>query len=85
MQWGLVSEVVPLKDLDQRINTIAKNFAVLGPAVLKQQKTLLRRWEQLSLRDSIADSVQEFGRAFETGEPQKFMNDFLAHKKAIKK
>ncbi|MEI6836613.1 MAG: enoyl-CoA hydratase-related protein, partial [Alcaligenaceae bacterium] len=85
LQWGLVSEVVPLKDLDQRINTIAKNFAGLGPAVLKQQKTLLRRWEQLSLPDSIADSVQEFGRAFETGEPQKFMNDFLAHKKTIKK
>jgi enoyl-CoA hydratase len=70
-----------LADLDQRVAAIASNFAALGPAVLRQQKALLRRWEQLSLPDAIADSVQEFGKAFETGEPQKFMNEFLEHKK----
>ncbi len=85
LQWGLISEVVSLQDLDQRVSAIAKNFSALGPAVLKQQKTLLRRWEQLSLPESIADSIQEFGQAFETGEPQKFMNDFLARKKSDKK
>ena len=82
VQWGLIHEAVALTELDQRIATIANNFAALGPAVLKQQKALLRRWEQLSLPDAIADSVQEFGKAFETGEPQKFMNQFLAHKQA---
>jgi enoyl-CoA hydratase/carnithine racemase len=82
VQWGLIHEAVALTELDQRIATIANNFAALGPAVLKQQKALLRRWEQLSLSDAIADSVQEFGKAFETGEPQKFMNQFLAHKQA---
>ncbi len=85
LQWGLINESVPLTTLDQRITEIANNFAALGPAVLRQQKTLLRRWEQLSLTDAIADSVQEFGKAFETGEPQKFMNDFLEHKKNNKK
>jgi enoyl-CoA hydratase/carnithine racemase len=85
LQWGLINESVPFADLDQRISTIASNFAALGPAVLKQQKALLRRWEQLSISDAIADSVQEFGKAFETGEPQKFMNDFLEHKKNNKK
>jgi enoyl-CoA hydratase/carnithine racemase len=85
LQWGLINESLPLSDLDQRISTIASNFAALGPAVVKQQKALLRRWEQLSISDAIADSVQEFGKAFETGEPQKFMNDFLEHKKNNKK
>ncbi len=85
LQWGLIHEAVALAEVDQRIATIANNFAALGPAVLKQQKNLLKRWEQLSLSDSIADSVQEFGKAFETGEPQKFMNEFLAHKLATKK
>lgn len=84
-QWGLINESVPLTNLNQRVTEIANNFAALGPAVLRQQKTLLRRWEQLSLPDAIADSVQEFGKAFETGEPQKFMNDFLEHKKNNKK
>jgi enoyl-CoA hydratase len=82
LQWGLINESVPLTELDQRVAAIAGNFATLGPAVLRQQKTLLRRWEQLSLPDAIADSVQEFGKAFDTGEPQKFMNEFLAHKQA---
>ena len=84
-QWGLINESVPLTNLNQRVTEIANNFAALGPAVLRQQKALLRRWEQLSLPDAIADSVQEFGKAFETGEPQKFMNDFLEHKKNNKK
>lgn len=85
LQWGLINESVSLTTLDQRITEIANNFAALGPAVLRQQKALLRRWEQLSISDAIADSVQEFGKAFETGEPQKFMNDFLEYKKNNKK
>jgi enoyl-CoA hydratase/carnithine racemase len=85
VQWGLIHEAVALTELDQRIASIANNFAALGPAVLKQQKALLRRWEQLSLPEAIADSVQEFGKAFETGEPQTFMNQFLEHKHAKKK
>ena len=84
-QWGLINETVTQDELDQRVTTIAANFSALGPAVLRQQKALLRRWEQLSLPDAIADSVQEFGKAFETGEPQKFMTDFLEHKKKNKK
>ena len=82
LHWGLITEAVALDTIDQRIMQIAKNFASLGPAVLKQQKTLLRRWEERSLADSIADSVEEFGKAFETGEPQKFMNEFLMHKQS---
>ena len=80
VQWGLINEVVAQEAIDERIAAIATNFAALGPAVLRQQKTLIRRWEQLSLVDAITDSVQEFGKAFETGEPQKFMGNFLAHK-----
>ena len=81
LNWGLISESVPLEELDARTMAIAQNFAAIGPAVLRQQKTLLRRWEKLSLTDAIDDSVQEFGKAFETGEPQKFMNQFLEHKR----
>ena len=82
LNWGLVNETVTIEALDQRVLAIAHNFAALGPTALRQQKTLLRRWEQLSLSDAITDSVQEFGKAFDTGEPQKFMSEFLAHKQA---
>lgn len=84
LDWGLINEIVPLEQLDEKVLLIANKFAALGPAVLRQQKTLLRRWEKLSLTDAINDTVQEFGKAFETGEPQKFMNEFLAHKRKVK-
>lgn len=84
LDWGLINEAVPLNELDARIAKIAANFAAIGPAVLRQQKALLRRWEQLSLTDAINDTIPEFGKAFDTGEPQKFMNEFLEHKRKKK-
>ncbi|MGE8619615.1 MAG: enoyl-CoA hydratase, partial [Achromobacter spanius] len=48
------------------------------------QKKLLRRWETMSVDAAIEDSVAEFGAAFNTGEPQKFMNEFLASKRGGK-
>lgn len=57
------------------------------------QSTLIAigiRWYSLSERarfkrqSAINDTVQEFGKAFETGEPQKFMNEFLEHKRKAK-
>lgn len=82
--WGLINEVVPIEQLDQRINEIAQAFAKLGPAVLRQQKTLLRQWEQLNIDDAITASITEFGKAFDTGEPAKFMNEFMARKEKNK-
>jgi enoyl-CoA hydratase/carnithine racemase len=80
LQWGLIHEAVRPEEQDVRIAAIAENFAALGPAVLRQQKSLLRRWEQLPLVEAIADSVQEFGKAFDTDEPKTFMAKFTAHK-----
>ncbi len=85
LDWGLVNAVVPLDELDVEILKIAHGLAKLGPAVLRQQKSLLRRWETMPLDEAIEDSVTEFGKAFETGEPQKFMNAFLAEKQKGKK
>lgn len=81
LAWGLTTEVVSLDRIDQRIAEITDMFCGLGPAVLRQQKALLRRWEDLPLRASINNSLYEFGHAFDTGEPQRFMNTFLEEKK----
>jgi hypothetical protein len=35
----------------------------------------------MSVDEAIEDSVAEFGAAFNTGEPQKFMNEFLESKR----
>ena len=77
LAWGLVSKVVPLAELDAEIERVATLLAGFGPAVVRQQKRLLREWEESSLDVSINNSVAEFGSAFETGEPQRYMNAFL--------
>lgn len=81
LTWGLVTRSVPAEELDSAVRQMALGLAQLGPAVLRQQKRLLRRWENMSVDQAIDDSVAEFGAAFNTGEPQKFMNEFLESKK----
>jgi enoyl-CoA hydratase/carnithine racemase len=82
LSWGLVNAVVPLDQLDQEVGRVAGLLAGLGPTVLRQQKRLLREWEDEPLATSIANGVQEFGSAFNTGEPQRYMKEFLDRKRA---
>ncbi|GAB1576581.1 enoyl-CoA hydratase [Bordetella petrii] len=83
-EWGLVNQAVPMDRLDEAVRGLAESFAALGPAVVRQQKALLQRWETLPVDAAIEDSVGEFGAAFNTGEPQKFMNEFLERKRQQK-
>ena len=80
LSWGLVDQVVSSDELDAAVSKIANALAELGPAVLAQQKRLLREWEDEPLDQSIQKSIQEFGTAFTTGEPQRYMQHFLAEK-----
>jgi enoyl-CoA hydratase/carnithine racemase len=75
-RWGLLHRVVPLRELDAAVSATARHLAALGPAVLRQQKALLRAWETMPLDDAMNASVREFARAFVSGEPQRFMARF---------
>ncbi|NSX17079.1 enoyl-CoA hydratase/isomerase family protein [Cupriavidus taiwanensis] len=81
LQWGLVSRVVPLDGLDQEVERVAALLAGFGPVAVRQQKRLLREWEDAPLDVSIDNSVTEFGSAFDTGEPQQHMATFLNRKR----
>ncbi len=76
-----MSKVVPLGELDAEIDRLATLLAGFGPTVVRQQKRLLREWEEAPLDVSINNSVAEFGSAFETGEPQRYMTEFLQRKR----
>lgn len=80
-EWGLVHQVVSADNLDLAVQALAARMAGFGPQALQQQKRLLRRWERMSVEEAIADSVPEFGAAFDTGEPQQHMRAFLARKR----
>lgn len=84
LSYGLVDRVVPLADIDAEIERVANLLAGLGSEVLAQQKRLLREWEDEPLETSIRNGVKEFGLAFNTGEPQKYMGEFVREKQSRK-
>jgi enoyl-CoA hydratase/carnithine racemase len=79
-RWGIVHEVVPDDELDTRIGSLATRMASFGPEVVRQQKRLLNKWLDMSPRSAIEDSVEQFGLAFLTGEPQHYMTPFLVRR-----
>lgn len=81
LSWSLVDAVVPLDRLDDEVARLAKQFAGYGPQVLRQQKRLLREWQESDLATSITRGVDEFATAFATGEPARFMAPFMQRKK----
>lgn len=80
LEYGLLNRVVPADQLDSEIDRVAKLMAGFGPVALAQQKRLLREWEQEPLETSILNGVAEFAQAFDTGEPQRFMGEFVRAK-----
>lgn len=80
-RWGLVQKLCAADLLDHEIDLLASTLAGFGPAVLRQQKALLRAWEDTPLDTAIDATVKAFGQAYATGEPQHFMGEFLRAKK----
>jgi enoyl-CoA hydratase/carnithine racemase len=79
--WGLVHEIVALDALDARIAELTTRLAGFGPHAVRQQKRLLNKWFDMTVHGAIEDSVEQFGLAFLTGEPQQHMRAFLSRKK----
>ncbi|MGD1169784.1 enoyl-CoA hydratase [Mycobacterium seoulense] len=79
--WGLVHEVVAADALDSRIAELAAKLAGFGPHAVRQQKRLLNKWFDMTVHGAIEDSIEQFGLAFLTGEPQQHMRAFLARKR----
>ena len=84
LAWGLVDRVKSLTELDAEVARVAALFAGMGTKALRQQKRLLREWEDKPLDQSIAESVAEFGSAFDTGEPQRYMGEFVRRQRERK-
>lgn len=79
--WGLVHEVVAADALDARVAELGARLGGFGPHAVRQQKRLLNNWLDTTVHGAIEDSIEQFGLAFLTGEPQQHMRAFLARKK----
>jgi enoyl-CoA hydratase/carnithine racemase len=81
LQGGLVGKVVPAAALDAEIERVCAALAEQGPQAMRIQKRLLRAFEEQPLAESTRGSIAAFGSAFETGEPQRYMGEFLRRKR----
>lgn len=82
--WGFVHEVVAAEAFDTRIGELAARLCGFGPEAVRQQKRLLNKWFDMSVRAAIEDSKREFGLSYLTGEPQQHMRAFLSRKHGTK-
>ena len=81
LAWGLVDAVAPDGGLDATIERTVKSLLDCGPEALRAQKSLLRQWEELPLKESVDLSIGVFGRAFLTDEPSRLMQAFIDRKR----
>ena len=79
--FGLLHRVCAPAALDAAVAQAAQQLVGLGPLVLRQQKALLRSWEDQPVDASIAASVAAFRQAFCTGEPQRYMQGFIGRER----
>jgi len=83
-QWGLIEMVVPLSKfyssaaLDEAVEVWVASILRAGPQAIRLQKKLIRRWEDLPLSDAVRAGVDAFAAAWETDEPRRMMQEFLA-------
>jgi len=78
--WGLVEMVVPARDLDRALENWIAAILQTGPQAVRLQKALIRRWEDLPLSQAIRAGIDSFASAWETDEPKRMMQDFLARR-----
>ncbi|MCO5129010.1 MAG: enoyl-CoA hydratase [Xanthobacteraceae bacterium] len=85
LDWGLIDAVAGEGEpLDAAVARLVDMLLECGPQALRDQKALLRQWEELPLKESVAVSVGAFGRSYLTDEPHRLMGEFLSRKRGGK-
>lgn len=79
--WGLVDVVAPKGGLDAAVESTVAAILECAPEAMRSQKTLMKQWEELPLKESVNLSVGVFGQAYLTGEPQRLMQGFIDRKR----
>lgn len=70
LAMGLVDAVLPPALLDAAVEARLASLLANGPRAVRLQKALIRRWEDLPLKDAIAAGIDALAAAFETDEPR---------------
>jgi enoyl-CoA hydratase/carnithine racemase len=81
LRWGFVERVVDAAALDAEVDQALDGILAGSAQAIRAQKRLNRAYEELPFAEAVALSIDEFERAYATGEPQRLMRDYLARKR----
>lgn len=74
---GFLQRLVPPQELDGAIDGWLESIIASGPAAIRDQKKLIRRWEQLALDDAVEIGIDAYADSYRTDEPRRMMQAFL--------
>jgi len=80
--WGLIEKMAPLEHLDAEVDKAVDALLAGDPAAMRAQKRLCKLWEEAPLYESIEVSIDEFAKAYESGEPEKLISAFRRARKS---
>jgi enoyl-CoA hydratase len=63
-EWGLLEEICPFSDLDERVDRLVRALKEGDREALRAQKALLQAWEEQPLSACVEASVTAFARSF---------------------
>lgn len=82
--WGLLDDVAEdVAALDTMVERYATHLAQNGAGAVREQKRLIRQWENMHVDEGIKVGIDAFGKSYEDGgkEPKELMGRFLNRKK----
>ena len=71
LAWGLVEKAFSAEKLDFEINKTVDSILAGEAEAIRAQKRLCKLWEEAPLAESVRASIDEFARAYESGEPRR--------------
>ena len=81
LAWGLIEKMAGTGQLDTVVNAALDAILAGGAEAIRAQKRLCKLWEEAPLEASVRASVEEFARAYETGEPRRRIEAFRRARK----
>jgi len=79
--WGFLERVVPADALDAACAEWCDLITQAGPVAIRNQKALIRQWEDLPLSQAIEAGIAAFATSWNTGEPRAMMAAFVNRKR----
>jgi enoyl-CoA hydratase/carnithine racemase len=77
---GFVEKVANAGELDGAIDTWLAAICRAKPEAVRAQKTLINRWQQVSIDEAIYAGIDALADAYTTGEPQAAIRSFFREK-----